>query len=222
MVAAGQFREDLYYRLCQVRVLLPALDERREDIPLLVHHFLREIEKRTPVRGVTQEVLAFLRSCSFPGNIRQLKNIVESAAMVARTPELEMAHLSLFEDELSRRPLRDLRRENPAVHPEAAADQDERALLLSSLEQQDYNLSRTARMLGIALNTLKARMERLNIPRPTRLKDPMSAGHNQGICLGFDWDRSWSRSGFRCDRAGSSGFGVSAHPGQQLYYSDVR
>jgi len=86
-IADGRFRQDLYYRLNVVRVSLPPLRSRREDIPALVNHFLRRYNRRfrRDVKGITPDALATLSSYDFPGNVRELENVVERAfAMGAR------------------------------------------------------------------------------------------------------------------------------------------
>jgi DNA-binding NtrC family response regulator len=160
MVARGQFREDLYYRLCQVKVAIPPLESRREDVPLIVQNILDGIADRTPVRGVSDEVLSFLTSRSFPGNVRQLRNIIERAAQVARGERIEMANLLLSPEEM-----KGLGAATAATAPAPPAERDERALIIAVLEQHDHNLARTARALGMALNTLKARMQKHGIAR---------------------------------------------------------
>jgi two-component system response regulator GlrR len=91
MVAAmeqGRFREDLFYRLNVVNLALPALKERPEDIPLLARHFLEQIRQRqsTPVTGFAPDALALLASAPWPGNVRQLRNLVEQAVAMASAP----------------------------------------------------------------------------------------------------------------------------------------
>ena len=86
MVADGTFREDLYYRLKVMEIKLPPLRERREDVPLLVEHFIKDFNKKLgrDVRGVSQEVLNLLMSYSWPGNIRELEHALEHAFILCR------------------------------------------------------------------------------------------------------------------------------------------
>jgi len=166
MVAAGRFREDLYYRLCQVKVSIPPLSERREDIPALIAHFLAELEPRSPARALAPDALAFLAASSFPGNARQLRNIVERAALVARASTIEMSHLMLSPDELKQLSTGETRVQRPPAREAPAVEvPDECERLRAALETHDYNLSRTARSLGMALNTLKSRLTRFGLPR---------------------------------------------------------
>jgi DNA-binding NtrC family response regulator len=96
MVAAGTFREDLWYRLNVALVRLPPLRERKEDVPLLAHHFLRQQAERARGRtftGFTHAALEALVACEWPGNVRQLRSAVERAAVVSAGGELDVADL---------------------------------------------------------------------------------------------------------------------------------
>ena len=87
-MAEGQFREDLYYRLDVVTLTLPRLDERREDIPLLAAYFVQELVKKYKkgITGIAPEALEVLASAAWPGNVRQLYNVVEQSCALATTP----------------------------------------------------------------------------------------------------------------------------------------
>ena len=90
MVAEQRFREDLFYRINVIPVRLPALRERREDIPLLAEHFLAKYSEQMakPLTGLSQEALALLQRYEWPGNIRELENVVERAVALERTPTI--------------------------------------------------------------------------------------------------------------------------------------
>jgi two-component system response regulator GlrR len=92
-MAQGQFREDLYYRLDVVSLTLPRLDERREDIPLLAAHFVQLLAGKygKPVNGFAPEALAALATASWPGNVRQLFNVVEQSCALTSTPLIPLA-----------------------------------------------------------------------------------------------------------------------------------
>jgi DNA-binding NtrC family response regulator len=94
MVAEGRFRADLYYRLNVVRIEVPPLRERREDIPLLVHHFLRKHRgEGAGGLGIEDDALELLASAEWPGNVRELENAIESALALAPGPRLRAADL---------------------------------------------------------------------------------------------------------------------------------
>src|SRR4029079_19236397 len=94
-VSLGEFREDLYYRLSVLNIYLPPLRERRDDIPLLVRRFIREISKQheRPFRGITAEAMQRLVEAPWPGNVRQLRNLVESMVVRARGTEIRASDI---------------------------------------------------------------------------------------------------------------------------------
>ncbi|EQD61302.1 sigma-54 dependent transcriptional regulator/response regulator, partial [mine drainage metagenome] len=92
-IAADQFREDLYYRLNVVELILPALRERREDIPLLAKHFLTRLGKKygKHLNGFSSEALTALSAAPWPGNIRQLHNVIEQVCALSTTPIIPLS-----------------------------------------------------------------------------------------------------------------------------------
>jgi two-component system response regulator AtoC len=94
-VAAGRFREDLFYRLNVVRVRVPALRDRREDIPLLVDHFLGHFRDALgkPIRTIADDALERLTSYSWPGNVRELENLIERAVILATSDRITLREL---------------------------------------------------------------------------------------------------------------------------------
>ena len=173
MVVRGTFRKDLYYRLCQVKIDIPSLERRMDDLPLLIQAILERMPRPAGPLSVRSDVVEFLRGCSFPGNVRQLKNLLERAAQVARGPVIEMVDLLLSPEELEQlgehafseivEPRMDSRPENGPLPPD-----EEKARLVAALDEHEGNLSQTAKALGVALNTLKSRMKKLGLPRPWR------------------------------------------------------
>jgi two-component system response regulator PilR (NtrC family) len=89
-IAAGEFREDLYYRLSVIPIHVPALRERREDIPLLARHFLEHFRKamEKPIQGISPEAMNLLESYDWPGNVRELENTIERAVALESGPEV--------------------------------------------------------------------------------------------------------------------------------------
>ncbi len=139
-LAAGEFREDLYYRLNVVTLALPRLDERREDIPLLAQRFLGELagKYRKNLRGFAPEALAALAGAAWPGNVRQLHNVVEQACALATTPLIPLA--------LVQRALR-VRSMEPLRYAEAR-QRFERNYLIQMLKLTDGNVADAARLAG--------------------------------------------------------------------------
>jgi DNA-binding NtrC family response regulator len=157
----GQFREDLYYRLAVVRIDLPALEERREDIPLLAGHFLRRFNEKNGLH-VTLDPAAVqvLQQRPWPGNVRELENTVNRLAIFAPTGEITLADV---EAETERAP-----DETEEVSPAAPPAPDrllelERQHILQILKQTGGNRSEAARRLGIERKTLYRKALRLGI-----------------------------------------------------------
>ena len=98
LVRSGKFREDLFYRIHIIRLVLPRLPERREDIPLLVEHFITKFNRLRgkDIVGISDEVLARLLDYDYPGNVRELENIIEHAFILCRGGLIQMPHLPSF------------------------------------------------------------------------------------------------------------------------------
>lgn len=160
MVAEHTFREDLYYRINLITVHLPALRERREDIPLLVHHFADRLAETNhlPHTEFSSDALEFLSRLPYPGNIRELKNLVERTILVYGKAVLEASDFDAqyaHHDEPAK-----------AVHPSFAGmtlDEIERQTILQALELHNRNLSQVALALGISRAALYRRLEKYNI-----------------------------------------------------------
>jgi DNA-binding NtrC family response regulator len=160
LLKQGQFREDLYYRLAVVRIDLPSLDERRDDIPLLVKHFLKRFNEKNGL-NVTIEPAAvnLLQQMPWPGNVRELENTVNRLAIFAPTGEITSADV---EAEQQRAP----QSEGTAAPVTAAPDrllELERQHILQILKQTGGNRSEAARRLGIERKTLYRKALRLGI-----------------------------------------------------------
>lgn len=163
-VEAGLFRDDLYYRLNVVNITLPPLRERREDIPLLVDHFVDRFraEKKKDIAGVSDEVMAVLMHHDFPGNIRELENIIEYAFILCPGGFIQKGHLpDAFhpsETEAS----------EASVTPQAGLtlEQIERQAILGSLQRNKWRKMMTCRELGISKDTLRRKIERFELEDP--------------------------------------------------------
>ncbi len=162
-VRDGKFREDLFYRLNVISIDLPALRLRREDIPLLVDHFLKKFSKENerPARAVAPEALHALLDYSWPGNVRELENVIERAVVLSSgeligpnlLPEQIVANGSTF-------PILE--------HPAGASLFDimedcERRIIISMLEKCGWNQTEAAEQFRIPLSTLNQKIKRLNI-----------------------------------------------------------
>jgi len=157
-VQGGALREDLYYRLNVVQINAPPLRERREDIPLLVEHFLRKYSQEFHKRivGVAPAALEVFQAYSWPGNVRELQNIVERAVALVEGSTIDVKDLPL--DLLL--PDRGARAEGSDELPlKEAREQFERQLILQALERVQWNRTQAARLLGMHRNSLKAKLE---------------------------------------------------------------
>ena len=158
MVQERTFREDLFYRINLITVHLPALRERREDIPLLVRHFadLQCKQNGLPAVDFTPDAMEYLQRLPYPGNIRELKNLVERTMLVSGKEMLSAE---------------DFKAQNPVTAEPATSvnlngltlDEMERQRILQALEQYDNNVSQAATALGLSRPALYRRMEKHNI-----------------------------------------------------------
>jgi formate hydrogenlyase transcriptional activator len=174
MVARGQFRSDLYYRLNVFPVLLPALRERREDIPALVTHFVNILSRRMgkQIDSIPPETMAAFQWHSWPGNIRELQNLVERAVILSRNGVL-LNPLHKKQNELMiAAPDRIRTFDSSAFHSALTLEDSDRALILETLEQAGWIVGGprgAAAKLGLKRTTLLAKMRRLGISRPIPL-----------------------------------------------------
>ena len=155
----GSFRQDLFYRLNVVRVTLPPLRERREDIPSLINHFLRRFNKRfhRDVRGVAPEALAALTAYTFPGNVRELENLIERAFAMGAREQIALTDLP----SLSKTPMTS----TPVTSPESvpALADVERELILKALAVFKDDKEAAARALGISRRTIYRRLKEYGV-----------------------------------------------------------
>jgi DNA-binding NtrC family response regulator len=161
LIRAGQFREDLYYRLSVVTIQLPSLEERAEDIPLLVQHFLERFNQRNQRHVyISEEAVKLLASMSWPGNVRELENLIERLAIFAATDEISAEEV---ERERSRRSEATLAPENSTASLPGKVQEMERQEILRVLRESGGNKSLAARKLGIERKTLYEKARRLAI-----------------------------------------------------------
>lgn len=161
LIREGQFREDLYYRLSVVTIQLPSLEERAEDIPLLVQHFLESFHQRNQRRvNISDEAVKLLASMSWPGNVRELENLIERLAIFAATDEISAEEV---ERERSRRNHTQSAPDNSTASLPGKLEEMERQEILRALRESGGNKSLAARKLGIERKTLYEKARRLAI-----------------------------------------------------------
>ena len=157
MVKEHTFREDLFYRINLINLRLPPLRERREDIPLLVEHFLREacLANNVPVVTASYEAIAYLQTLPFPGNIRELKNLVERALLM-HDPKSEKLTAADFAAPSHPAAVPSASPEGPA----ATLDDMERSAIAACIQKHSGNLSLAAKELGISRGALYRKIEK--------------------------------------------------------------
>ena len=184
-VAAGRFRQDLFYRLNGVTLMIPPLRERRTEIEGLAKNFLQRVWAQMALPGtceLSSRALELLEGYRWPGNIRELRNVIERAALLCTTNLIEPEHLPVEKMTATwgSAPSKASTGVAPGGSPASAAgvppadpnlneaDADERQRILAALERCGGNQTRAARELGISRRTLSTRLNKYNIPRPRK------------------------------------------------------
>jgi two-component system NtrC family response regulator len=162
-IQAGEFREDLYYRLNVVPLSIPPLRERREDIRALAQHFLKRLGAASRLT-IAPDAFRALETYDWPGNVRELENALERAMIFHRGDVIRVEDLP----ETIRQPRAREAAALPVSLPEAglSLEEVEKELILRALQKHEWNQSRAARYLGITRHTLLYRMEKYGIARP--------------------------------------------------------
>src|SRR5262245_46240789 len=159
-IAEGRLREDLYYRLTVFTITLPPLRDRKEDIPLLAQHFIGEFDKKhnASVEALREDALEMMVTYSWPGNVREFRNVMERALILSRSEWIESFHLPPY-----------LR--NPAAESSTkivlplgiTAAEAERELILKTLEKTGHNKAEAARQLGLDVKTIRNKLKTYKI-----------------------------------------------------------
>lgn len=159
LVEEGTFREDLYYRLNIIPIHVPPLRSRREDIPLLIKHFLDHFCSRhhRPSKVLDSAALKLLTENAWPGNIRQLRNVIERLVITSANEEIQVKDLPA---ELTRGPKEDSTLKGTLIEIAEAA---EKVAIAQALTTNDFHRERTAKSLGISVRTLHYKMNRYNL-----------------------------------------------------------
>lgn len=162
LVASGLFREDLFYRLNVFRIRLPELKDRRTDLPILIDHILRRLCAAKDVRppGMSERVMEILLNYNYPGNVRELENILEHALIVSQEDAIQTNHLPeyLQQRDAHRKSLPD---DNGRYA--ATADSGERDSILAMLRRHNWHRVKTARSLGMDRTTLWRKMKKYRL-----------------------------------------------------------
>jgi len=174
LVSEGRFRDDLYFRLCVVRLNIPPLRERREDIPYLVEHFVRRFNAKRgkQIAGVTPAVMEILMRHDFPGNAREIENVIEYGFVLCRDRLIDVAHLP---EELQSH------RHDQPDHPGAGTRLQwaEADAIRAAVTRADGALGTAAKELGINRTTLWRKMKRYGLIATERA-EPARADRSRG------------------------------------------
>ncbi|MFN7623761.1 MAG: sigma-54 interaction domain-containing protein, partial [Acidobacteriota bacterium] len=166
MIKDGRFREDLYYRLNVIPLLIPPLRSRRDDLAQLMEHFLRKHAGNAarPMK-VAAEARRVMMDYAWPGNVRQLESAIERALLLAEGDEITVEDLPV---EIRQA----VQAEGTAgfrLPPEGISFEDlERSLIIQAMEQTGWNITRAARLLGLSFRTMQYRLDKFGIRRPGR------------------------------------------------------
>jgi len=158
-VAAGKFREDLFYRLNVFPIEVPPLREHKEDIPLLANHFIKQIcyENNFKLKKITEPAMQLLQLYDYPGNIRELRNIIERLIILTSSEEIT---------EIDVNKVVNLNKENIiATDLKSKVIQTEKLLIEQTLEKFNWNITRAAKYLGLERSHLYKKMHKFNIER---------------------------------------------------------
>jgi DNA-binding NtrC family response regulator len=166
-IADREFREDLYYRLTMIEIQIPPLKERPEDLTLLIHHFIEKFSQqfRKPVRGITHRARIVLSRHDWPGNIRELENVIGHACMVVMGDTVDVVDLPAYLT--NQQPMAATAGTRTADLAEAAPaqslEEQERSLVAEALQKAKGNQSEAARLLRIGRDALRYKMKKHNL-----------------------------------------------------------
>jgi two-component system nitrogen regulation response regulator NtrX len=168
-ISAGRFREDLYYRLNVVPVRLPPLSERREDIAELVQYFLARYaaERRVPAPVLSDDAMAALQTYDWPGNVRQLRNVVERTLILAPSEQIGVIGLDMLPPEIAAEPGKlapgQAARSIMGTPLREAREAFEREYLRAQVRRFSGNISRTAAFIGMERSALHRKLKALGL-----------------------------------------------------------
>ncbi len=174
-IAAGRFREDLFYRLNVVPVSVPALRDRRDDIPLIVQHFLRQSTEASgrPLRAIGEDAMVALQAYDWPGNVRQLRNVIDWVLIMAPGPPRDDIRAEMLPSEIiasaTNPALSDRRVEFMSMSLRDAREIFEREYLMLQVDRFDGNISRTANFVGMERSALHRKLKLLGVMQGDRL-----------------------------------------------------
>ena len=177
-ISSGRFREDLFYRLNVVPISVPALRDRREDIPLLVRHFLKQsaVVSGIPLRGIAEDAMAALQTYDWPGNVRQLRNVIDWLLIMAPGASDDVIRAEMLPPDITAVGPACMRNdrsiETMAMSLRDAREIFEREYLLAQVNRFGGNISRTAVFVGMERSALHRKLKSLGIKQDERIPRP--------------------------------------------------
>jgi DNA-binding NtrC family response regulator len=172
LIKKGSFREDLYYRINVVPIVIPPLRERKEDIPILIDHFINKfnVENNKNVKGINKDALELLMQYEWPGNVRELENLIERVIALTSNEYIQLNELPLSFKNIPK--INGLKESvlDGKVSFFQAEEEFEREVILDALKRTNYIQSHAAEILGISRRILKYKMDKLGINQ-NKVKD---------------------------------------------------
>jgi len=174
MVEEKRFREDLYYRLNVLSIELPALRERRTDIPVLIDYFVKKHTRGTSRKIVIQpDARRILEDYAYPGNVRQLESALERAILLCEDDKVTIDDLPPEMTNGTGRPASSGNGDLFALPPEGVNFEDvERSLIMQAMSRTDNNITKSAKLLGLTFRTLQYRLEKFGYKKESGEGDP--------------------------------------------------
>jgi DNA-binding NtrC family response regulator len=165
LMADGLFRKDIYYRLRGAQLHLPSLRDRKEDIPVLIGHFLGELCAMREPPDVTEDAMSMLMAYDYPGNIRELKAMVQAALNLSQGGSITIKTLPADISRQNKPGARGIQDKNLSMTPMVSLAEMEKEHIRRALKETGGNLTHSARLLGICLNTLRRKLHTYDIGR---------------------------------------------------------
>jgi DNA-binding NtrC family response regulator len=186
MVGTGDFRDDLYFRLSVVRIHMPPLRERREDIALIATHFLKVAaeENGKPARELTPDALAAMEKYAWPGNVRELRAAIERAVVMANGAKIALRDLPpTVREGAAAAPVTVGGIKLPPGKPgnRMTLQDTEHRMIARALEETGGNVTQAAKILGLSRRTMHRRLKELRLDTPTGASHPASSPPNHGV-----------------------------------------
>jgi two-component system response regulator HydG len=178
LVNGGEFREDLFYRLSVLNIVMPALRERKDDIPLLSNQFLREFSKKMGKRivAIDRDVMTMFLDYHWPGNVRELRNVIEAAVVMARKDHLTQNDLILADFQ---KPV-DAEAQGPVTAAAPVLQEHERQLIIDALRRCNWVQKDAAEMLGISGRVINYKIKKFGISIPKK-RSALGDGKGQDL-----------------------------------------